>query len=43
MKLRHIQKIGDIYKFTVYENDEEYYSLCTPECADNFERENEGK
>jgi integrase len=33
MKLRHIQKSGDIYKFTVYENDEEYYSLCTPECA----------
>ena len=33
MKLRHIQKIGDIYKFTVYENDEEYYTLCTPECT----------
>ena len=33
MKLRHIQKLGDIYKFTVYENDEEYYALCTPECA----------
>ena len=33
MRLRHIQKLGDIYKFTVYENDEEYYSLCTPECA----------
>ena len=28
MKLRHIQKLGDIYKFTVYENDEEYYTLC---------------
>ena len=33
MKLRHIQKLGDIYKFTVYENDEEYYALCTPECT----------
>jgi integrase len=33
MKLRHIQKLGDIYKFTVYENDEEYYTLCTPECT----------
>jgi hypothetical protein len=33
MKLRHIQKLGDIYKFTVYENDEEYYTLCTPEWA----------
>lgn len=33
MKLKHIQKIGDLYRFTVYENDEEYYTLCTPECA----------
>ena len=33
MKLRNIQKLGDSYKFTVYENDEEYYALCTPECA----------
>jgi integrase len=33
LKLRHIQKLGDIYKFTVYENDEEYYTLCTPECT----------
>lgn len=33
MKLRHIQKLGDMYRFTVYENDEEYYTLCTPECT----------
>jgi len=33
MRLKHILKIGDTYRFTVYENDEEYYSLCTPECA----------
>ena len=33
MKLRHIQKLGEIYKFTVYENDEEYYTLCTSECT----------
>ena len=31
IKLRHIQKLGDIYKFTVYENDEQYYTRCTPE------------
>ncbi|MGG6459927.1 MAG: hypothetical protein ACM3JQ_00730, partial [Candidatus Eiseniibacteriota bacterium] len=23
----------NIYKFTIYENDEEYYTLCTPECT----------
>ena len=33
LKLRHIQKLKDVYKFTVYENDEEYYTLCTPECT----------
>jgi len=39
MKLRNMSKVvvngkeKDFYRFTVYENDEEYYTLCTPECA----------
>jgi integrase len=33
MRLKHIQKMGNLFRFTVYENDEEYYTLCTPECV----------
>jgi integrase len=37
---RNLERIGDIYKVTVYENSkEEYFTFCTPECAkaiDNY-------
>ena len=40
LKLKHITKIEnqgqEIYKFNIYDDDngnEEYYTLCTPECA----------
>jgi site-specific recombinase XerD len=33
LKLRHLEKIGDVYKFIIYEDDEEYFTFCTPECA----------
>ncbi len=33
LKLKHIEKVQGIYKFIVYESDEEYFTLCTPECA----------
>jgi hypothetical protein len=35
LRLRHLEKIDNIYKFTIYENsNEEYIAFCTPECAD---------
>lgn len=34
LKLKHITKIDSIYKFNIYDDDnEEYYTLCSPECA----------
>ena len=36
LKLKHLQNIAshNLYKFTIYENTkEEYFTLCTPECA----------
>jgi len=38
LRLRHLEKIDNIYKFTIYENsNEEYIAFCTPECADAIE------
>jgi hypothetical protein len=38
--VRHFERVGNIYKVTVYENtSEEYYTFTTPECAkaiDNY-------
>jgi integrase len=40
LKKRHLKRIGDLYQFTIYENEEdEYITYCTPECAtaiDNY-------
>jgi hypothetical protein len=33
LKLKHAQRIDNLYKFIIYEGDEEYFTLCTPECA----------
>lgn len=34
IKMKHLEKIDNLYKITVYENsNDEYYSFCTPECA----------
>ena len=35
LKLKHVQKIDNLYKFSIYdeETDGEYFTLCTPECA----------
>jgi hypothetical protein len=34
LKLRDLQKIYSVYKFTIYENTkDEYFICCTPECA----------
>lgn len=34
LKLKHLQKVDDLYKFTVYEStDSEHITYCTPECA----------
>jgi integrase len=37
LELKHIEKISDLYRITVY--DGEYYTFCTPECSkaiDNY-------
>jgi len=34
MKFRHLQKIDNLYKLTIYEGEkEQYFTFCTPECA----------
>lgn len=34
LKLSHLEKIDNIYKFIIYENTkDEYFIFCTPECA----------
>ena len=34
LKLSHLEKKGDVYKFTLYENtNDEYFTFCSPECA----------
>jgi len=34
LKLSHLKKKGDVYKFTIYENTaDEYITFCTPECT----------
>jgi site-specific recombinase XerD len=34
LKLRHLKKIDNLYKFTIYEGEKEQYNtFCTPECA----------
>ncbi len=34
LKRSNLKKIGEIYQFTIYENEgEEYMTFCTPECA----------
>ena len=39
LKLKHITKIDNIYKFNIYDDDNEaYYSLCTPECANAIDK-----
>lgn len=36
LKMKHLEKVDDLYKITVYENsNQEYTTFCTPECA-NF-------
>jgi integrase len=36
IQMKHLERIDNLYKITVYENsNEEYYTLCTPECS-NF-------
>ena len=35
LKLKHVSKVGDIYRFIVYEHTkQEYVTYCTPECAE---------
>jgi integrase len=40
LKLKSVNKIGDLYQFTIYEGyDQEYTTFCSPECAtaiDNY-------
>jgi hypothetical protein len=40
LRKRHLKRVGDLYQFTIYENEEdEYITYCTPECAtaiDNY-------
>jgi integrase len=40
LRLKHLKKMGNLYQFTIYENEEEeYITFCTPECAtaiDNY-------
>jgi len=41
LKLEHLKKIPEfnLYKFTIYENSkEEYYTFCTPECANTIDQ-----
>jgi hypothetical protein len=33
LKVRHLVKIGDVYKFVIYEDDEELFYILYPECA----------
>ena len=34
LKLKHLEKVDNLYKFVIYENSkEEYITFCTPECA----------
>lgn len=34
LKLKHLERVEDLYKFTVYEStDSEHITYCTPECA----------
>jgi hypothetical protein len=34
LKLKHLEKIDNLYKFTIYEGEkEQYFTFCTPECA----------
>ncbi len=34
LRLKHLEKINDIYKLTVYEGStSEYFTFCSPECA----------
>ncbi len=34
LKLRDLQKINSVYRFTIYDNTkDEYFTSCTPECA----------
>ena len=36
IKIKHLERIDNLYKITVYENsNQEYYCFCTPECS-NF-------
>ena len=40
LKYKHLAKIGGLYQFSIYQNEEEeYITFCTPECAtalDNY-------
>lgn len=40
LRKKHLKRIGSLYEFTIYENEEEEYTtFCTPECAvsiDNY-------
>jgi integrase len=40
LRLRNLEKVDNLYKITVYENDkEEHFTYCTPECTvaiDNY-------
>jgi integrase len=41
LKLKHLKKIPEfnLYRFTIYENSkEEYYTFCTPECANMIDQ-----
>lgn len=34
LKVKHLEKVDNSYKFVIYENSkEEYITFCTPECA----------
>ena len=34
LRLKHLQKVDNLYKFTIYENTkDEYITYCTPECS----------